>query len=521
MPPRPSRPPPTARENRVVRTDSFDDACFHRTTDGSGAFERTVAAGRTLYPHFPALCHDLFGALFKLQVDLRPAAELLATARLSRWVLTTLRGSAGYAELHARTCLDEVAAARATLRIAGVLLRGLRSEELLSREEMVRLHDLDRLRDRAAERREELSSAEELAERADGERRAALEEAAEELREEIDALEDAASRAEEEADAMIAGIPSGLEESLRGEADALPDRLAAQDEALQAFGDQVGAPGETPAQEKLELGEELLDNRKLQLLAKMVGVFREFALAERRRRPTRRAIELTDVERGADLGHVLPSELVALRHPALGRLFRRAFLERSLLQVRLETDGEAGRGPVVVCLDVSSSMQGPREMWAKAVTLTLLELARRQRRAFQVLCFSAGRGAVTAFDLLSGCRAPTRKSPVSQADLVRFASFFPGGGTDYEQPLARALETIQGSGRRRADIVFVTDGEAHVNPAWLATFLEEKRRLDFRIFTVLIDLAGEQTQTVRLFSDRITSVSKLTVDEGRELFLAL
>lgn len=510
-----------ARRARVVRTDSFDDACFRRTTEGSGAFERTVAAGARLYPHFPALCHDLFAALFKLHVEVAPPSAVLATARLSRWVVTTLLGSGGYPELHERTRLDEVAAARATLRIAGVLLRGLRSEELLSRDEMVRLHGLDQLRDRIAERRDELASAEELAERADGERRSALEEAAEELREDLDALEDAAGRAEEEADAMIEGIPSSLEEALRGESDGLPQRLDEQDATLRDFGEQVGAPGETPAHEKLELGEQLLDNRKLQLLAKMVGVFREFALGERRRRPIRRAIEVTDVERGADLGHVLPSELVALRHPTLGRLFRRALLERSLLQVKVATEGEAGRGPVVVCLDVSSSMQGPREMWAKAVTLTLLELARRQRRAFQVLCFSAGRGAVTAFDLLTGGRAPTRRSPVSQADLVRFASFFPGGGTDYEQPLSRALETIRGSGRRRADVVFVTDGEAQLDPGWLAAFLEEKRRLDFKVFTVLIDLQGEQTAAVRQFSDRITSVSKLTVDEGRDLFLAL
>lgn len=500
--------------SRVVATDSFDDDCFRRTTGESAAFERVASAGQTLYPHFRDLCHDLFAALFKLQVDVRGNAELLATARLSRWAVTTLRGSAGFAQLHERTRLDEEAAARAMLRVAGVLLRGLRAEELLTRDEIVRLHEADRLKEALEERRGELESAEEMAARGEE-----FEETRDDLAEEVEELEEAARRAEEEADAMIDGIPSSLEEALRGEADSLPDRLDSQDEALKSFGDQVGAPGATPAHEKLDLGEQLLDNRKLQLLAKMVGVFREVALAERRRRPTRRAAEVHDVQRGADLGHLLPAELLTLGHPVLGRLFRRSLLERSLLQYELKTDGEAGRGPAVVCLDVSSSMQGARELWAKAVTLTLLELARRQRRAFQVLCFSAGPGAVTAFDLLAPGKGPSRRSPVSQVDLVRFASFFPGGGTDYEQPLSQALDTIRTAGRQRADIVFVTDGEASLNPAFLATFLEEKRRLDFRVFTILIDLAGPQAQTVRQFSDRITSVSKLTVDEGRELFL--
>lgn len=498
-----------ARATRVVPTDSFDDDCFRRVTAESRAYEAVAAAGQALYPHFRDLCHDLFGALFKLVVEVRPTAELAATARLSRWAVETLRGSAGFGALHERTRLDEEAAARAMLRVAGVLLRGLRAEELLTREEIIRLHEADRLREVLEERREELRSAE-----AGGERFAGVRE---ELGEEVEDLRGEVERAEDEADAMVGGIPTALEEAVRGEADALPERLRGQDEALRSFGESVGAPGETAAHEKLDLGEQLLDNRKLQLLAKMVGVFREVALADRRRAPARRGAEVHDVQRGADLGHLLPSELLALEHPVLGRVFRRSLLERSLLQYELKTD-EAGRGPAVVCLDVSSSMQGPRELWAKAVTLTLLELARRQRRDFQVLCFSAGPGAVTAFDLLSRGGA-SRRSPISQADLVRFASFFPGGGTDYEQPLARALDTIRGARRRRADIVFVTDGEAQLSPGFLETFLQEKLRLDFRVFTILIDLQGQQADTVRLFSDRVTSVSKLTVDEGRELFL--
>jgi uncharacterized protein with von Willebrand factor type A (vWA) domain len=508
------------RQTRVVRTDPFDDECFRSTTSESRAFARIAEAGETLYPHFRDLCHDLFAVLFKLDVRLEAPEELASTARVSRFVIETFTRSGGYAEAHQRTRLDEAAASRAMLWVAGVVVRMFRREELLTRDEMVRLHEVDRLADALADKEEELDSARELAKRADRERKPHLEDAADEIASEIEELREDAERAREEAEAMISGIPSAVEEALRGEADNLPERLDRQQQALSEFGRQMGVPGDAAVHEKLDLGEELVDNRKLQLLAKMVGIFREFALAERRRQPLRRAAEVHDVTRGADLGHLLPSELLTLRHPILGRLFRRSYHEHGLLQYDLRTEAEAGRGPAVLCLDVSSSMQGPREMWAKAIALTLLELARRQRRAFKVLCFSAGPSSVTEFDLLPAQRGATARNPVAQEDLVRLAAFFPGGGTDYQQPLSRALAIIEEAKKPRADIVFITDGESALQPQWLDHFLEQKKRLGFKVFTVLIDLQATETRAVAAFSDRITSVSKLTADAGRDLFLS-
>jgi hypothetical protein len=74
---------------------------------------------------------------------------------------------------------------------------------------------------------------------------------------------------------------------------------------------------------------------------------------------------------------LLPHELLALRHPVLRRDFARRFLDAELLQYTLRAVEEKGRGPMIVCIDGSSSMAGDKEIWSKAVSLTLLDIAQR------------------------------------------------------------------------------------------------------------------------------------------------
>ena len=99
---------------------------------------------------------------------------------------------------------------------------------------------------------------------------------------------------------------------------------------------------------------------------------------------------------GAELSRLLPHELLALRHPILRRDFTRRFVEAELLQYALRAVEEKGKGPMIVCLDGSSSMAGDKEIWSKAVSLTLLDIAQRQRRLFRSICFAVRRHAVAS-----------------------------------------------------------------------------------------------------------------------------
>jgi uncharacterized protein with von Willebrand factor type A (vWA) domain len=161
-------------------------------------------------------------------------------------------------------------------------------------------------------------------------------------------------------------------------------------------------------------------------------------------------------------------------------------------------------------------MAGDKELWSKAVTLTLLDIARRQRRLFRFLCFSSADQPLWTLDL-----NPQKHYEIDERRVYDLAEYFPGGGTDFEKPLDAAVDCLRKARYRRGDIVFITDGECRVGPDWLAAFRVEKERLGFFVFSVLIDVGSSTRDTVREFSDRVTSVRQLSEEGVRDLFLAV
>jgi uncharacterized protein with von Willebrand factor type A (vWA) domain len=167
-------------------------------------------------------------------------------------------------------------------------------------------------------------------------------------------------------------------------------------------------------------------------------------------------------------------------------------------------------------------MQGDRDLWAKAVTLALMDVARRQRRRCRVVSFSDGSRALRSFDLLVVDRRSVRRE-ADLGEVVRLAEHFPGGGTDFVPPLRKAIESLAESPYRRGDVVFVTDGEADL-PADVAQEVgEARRRKGFRIYGVFVDVGGRPEgrglETLRKFCDDVTSVTRLTAESVRDLFV--
>ena len=115
------------------------------------------------------------------------------------------------------------------------------------------------------------------------------------------------------------------------------------------------------------------------------------------------------------------------------------------------------------------------------------------------------------FDLESGWRC----------QVFALAEYFPGGGTDFQQPLSAALECLQQARYKRGDIVFITDGECRVDAQWLSEFKRAKEQLGFSLFSVLIDVGSSSLGALKDFSDKITTVSQLTSEAGKELFLKI
>ena len=403
--------------------------------------------------------------------------------------------------------LDEVKAGLGALLLGEHVLQLLREERLLPRGDLLDLWELDR-REREVRQAAELLDEAERGNADEAARRRAqhaAQVAAGELKQKAVQV---AERLTEIPSRARAAVPAGL--------GGLSRELSETAEEAQSWGTGLGAGGRHSPGRQIELGRRLASNPKLRRLAALVGRMRQQALALRRSTLERASEEVFDVELGRTLDRLLPPELLALRHPLLRRDLLRRMAEGQLLSYRLRGIDERGRGPMIVCLDGSSSMAGEKEIWSKAVALTLLEIARRQRRLFRFVCFSSSDMPLFTLDL-----NPRDHHLVREDRALDVAEYFPGGGTDFETPLDAAVATLAEARYRRGDVVLITDGECQVSPEWLERFRRDKKRLGFSLFSVLIDVGPASAATLAAMSDRVSSVSKLNDAAARELFVAL
>jgi len=139
--------------------------------------------------------------------------------------------------------------------------------------------------------------------------------------------------------------------------DALQD-VKETSELIDAWGTEPGQLIQLPAEQRLELAQKLAGKDKLKKLAGMLGRFRLMAIHSQKTKINHGLDDVHDMETSNDLGKVLPSELVYLRHSVLKKQFQRKFTEGQLLQYKLRGREKAGKGPIVCCVDSSGSMGG-------------------------------------------------------------------------------------------------------------------------------------------------------------------
>ena len=512
-----------------LESDRYDRRTWNEILAGTPAFTDLIDNGTALVPHFDALLADFFSALFKLNLVWRKPDAVRRAAALNRAILKEIVPSPAFDALRNRTVLEEGKAAIAAIVMGERALEMIRSERFLNRREMIDLWDLEHQEQDLAARADALDAIRKIAAESERSSESGADTGQSPPGDEakLAAMLEAAKRAAQVSEARLnqksRQVESGLKHGDRTELRRLHQRvgeLAAEiDRAAQDshdFSREFGQGGRINAGERLELGRHLAKSRKLGELARMVGRMKLEARAIRHKTLERGVAEAYDIERGADLGRIIPSELAAMHHRVLAVDFRRRLLESDLLQYRLRDDDQKGKGPMIVCIDVSSSMQGEKELWAKAVGLTLMDIARRGRRLFRAVMFSSGDAALKVIDLNR-----ERRYQPELGKVIEMAEYFPGGGTDFQKPLDAALALLEDRKLKRGDIVIITDGESQLAPDWLAHFQERKQALQFSVFGVLVDMGSSEMSSLRQFAERITSVSRLSDSATREIFLPI
>jgi uncharacterized protein with von Willebrand factor type A (vWA) domain len=249
------------------------------------------------------------------------------------------------------------------------------------------------------------------------------------------------------------------------------------------------------------------NGRKIREIAKLAGRISTVSLKTKRSKVDAPTIEQwSGVTEGKDIAKLLPQELVTLKHQVIKRDFLKRYADGKILQYEVDPYQPAGKGPIVVCIDESSSMEGEREIWAKAVALALLKIAQKERRAYALIRFNRNAEEPIYFH---------PKKRILPSKTMEVFSGFLGGGTSFEEPLKTALNVIQGHKTyKRADVIFITDGECVVSEEFKYHFTDIKSKKNISIITVLI---GPDADGVECFSDHIYRTEAVDAEDGRKV----
>lgn len=171
--------------------------------------------------------------------------------------------------------------------------------------------------------------------------------------------------------------------------------------------------------------------------------------------------EIVGVYLGKDIEHALPQEIALLSDDETSILFDMKFVEGRLMcfemkgvmanshdaqeQHTIEVEEEEKLGPIIICVDTSSSMQGSPETIAKAVTLFMATRAISQKRDCLLINFSTG---IETLDL---------SGQIGMTKVIEFLQRSFHGGTDVGPALTYALNMMSDEKYNQSDLLIISD----------------------------------------------------------------
>jgi uncharacterized protein with von Willebrand factor type A (vWA) domain len=388
-------------------------------------------------PETQDLAFDLFCSFYKYFVKLRPAEQVVPECRPNRDLLGRALGLREHEKLRAWTRLKSSETALATELVLDLLLNTAPPES-----------------GAAPERPSE--------EEPPPEEEAAVDPSTERLREVLrDAREDLEGAVE-----LVAAWSAGPGEETR-----------------------------LPPEVKIQLMRNLVRNPRLRRIALLFGRYRRMGLRDRELKALLASEEVVDFVQGGDVARALAGELSNFAMREREDLFYAKVVTHQLLIYELWRRHERPR-PVYLCLDNSGSMSGEKEIWAKSSALALAHMALQHGRSVEIVLFGDAADPLRVVSLDPADKGPTRLEKV-----VDVASYFLGGGTDFQKPLSHVLDSIvaapDGSG---SDVLFVSDGLCPISEDFVRRFLEAKSRHNIRLTTVVI---GGEALSLAPLSDSV------------------
>jgi len=218
----------------------------------------------------------------------------------------------------------------------------------------------------------------------------------------------------------------------------------------------------------------LAKDKSIQELAEMIGrmqqaeteyeeeLFTDIRLKTGWKVETASKSDIIGVHESDDISNTLPSEFALLADPTTEMVFYKKYAEKKLqtfeyqgrTQEIIEEEYENKRqkakdgqkGPFIICVDTSGSMQGTPETIAKLLCFALLKIAIRENRKCYLISFSTGIETLNLTDLKN-----------SLDKIIQFLSMSFHGGTDATPAMLESIRMLETEDYRKADVVVVSD----------------------------------------------------------------
>ncbi len=494
--------------SRVLLHDGYDVQLFHDAAGEYPKLTELIASARERLITAPALICDVFWSFFKHAPEIQPVVPLTPAHQLHANILEHLMATREWQEVRAAGTVGDVFnSAVATIGAAESALGALSAAVVA---EINHLHELE---SGAADLFAQAQALADEAEQAEGDAGAELFAQAARARAEAEELLRAQEQAAEKLESQVEQIEDTTRRAARAGMHAAAEQIEDATAAIKTFGGGYGPGiglenGALSTKEKIALASQVGRSRRLRQVAALCGRLTRIALHVQSTRVQYPPDEVADIQYGSDIGQVLPSELALLADPALEALFFHRYAEGQLMQYELLGNEKQGQGPIILAVDTSGSMTEPlggiaKDVWAKAVMLALMAIARLQERDMVAFLFSGSAHELTRFDFPKG-RAPHQT-------VIRAVETFIGGGTVFEPWMEAALQAVDEAQFNRADVIAATDGLTSISALVRDAWQQRRSERGMRAYGILLG-TREGMHALAQVTDAVLTIDNLQDD---------
>lgn len=513
-------------EDSVINTDSFDRERFAKLTELSPKLGELVEKQMKENRDFPSLMGDLWASLYKMKPTMKEFEEGEQPKRqMNHQLMDRVFADEQFEQMRKATTLDDFSSAIGSMRMNEKVYEWLAEQksknealkELMQRliEKQKQMESQQQKQEKVQQRQQDAQDSGDNAEQKKADSQAKREQ------KKMDSIQQELSDIQNQIQQQISQAMQGDGGSSFSRAiqSASAETQESKEDLQNLLAGGAGASSgegemkKIPLRDQIALAETLRQNKKLREIAEWAGNFKSIARKKQKSKHTE-SLDRSGMTLGDDVERLLPQELGMMLKETTKIDFLRRFAEGQTMMYSPKGKETLGKGPIIICLDQSGSMQ-QLDSQSKGFVLALAMIAKKQRRDFVVIPFSNRVEHEFFYE----------KGKITPVELVTLAKTFQGGGTHYGAPLEKAKNIILNQKRfKKADILFVTDGDPHdtgllQGEQWQGDFQKFKKDTDTNVLSLLIG-SGVRDYYVSLFSDKVIHANDFQ-DENSHDILAI